>query len=112
MTDSDTQELAGISITASSWSPFSGVTFAAVVAPLVGLLVVVGLALAQVVIYAGAIVGIAVAASVTIARSRARGMPLQRACGLAVVSMLVVAGLVVSALVAVLIAYGAVMKDF
>lgn len=60
MTDSDTQAL-----TAPSWSRFSGVTFAAVAGPLVGLLVVVGLALAQVVIYAGAIVGIAVAASVT-----------------------------------------------
>lgn len=107
MTDSDTQAL-----TAPSWSRFSGVTFAAVVAPLVGLLVVVGLALAQVVIYAGAIVGIAVAASVTITRSRARGMPIERACGLAVVSMLVLVGVVVAAIIAVLIAYGAVMKDF
>ena len=73
---------------------------------------VVGLALAQVVIYAGTIVGIAVAACVTITRSRARGMPIERACGLAVVSMLVLAGIVVAAIVAVLLAYGAVMNDF
>lgn len=86
--------------------------FAAAVAPVIGVLVIVGLALAHVVVYAGAIVGIAVAATATVIRTRARGLPLERAYGLAIVSMLATAAIVVVVIVAVIVAYALVMKDF
>jgi hypothetical protein len=84
----------------------SGVAFAAVAAPALCVALVVGLVLAGAPDLGAFIIGFVAAPVATLMRSQSRGMTIERSCGLAIVTMVVVVGLLVAAVLGVLIYAG------